>query len=62
MKAYTLSSVLSYLHYHNKILASARKQRTKKALKLIRYALGEPNFQRKYENYDKTLTVLIYPK
>ena len=42
MKAYTFASILSAtLHYQNRILASARKQRTEKALKLTLCAPGD---------------------
>ena len=41
MKACTLGSILS-LHYHDRIVASARKRRTKKALKWTHCAPGDP--------------------
>ena len=45
MKFYTLASILSsFALIINRILTSTRKQRTKKTLKLIRCAPGDPNY------------------
>ena len=52
MKAYTFASILSAtLHYQNRILASARKQRIEKALKLTLCAPGDRTllFKGKYK-------------